>query len=74
MGLVKVAKRSDITFDYNNGYAEVEVVMGEAEQAIFMRWHILFQRDAHLLGWTVIHVQLLIPREKYLKNMMTVCL
>ena len=37
MGLVKVAKRSDITFDYNNGYAEVEVLKGEAEQARFMR-------------------------------------
>ena len=37
MGLVKVAKRKDITFDYKDGYAEVEVLKGECDQAKFMR-------------------------------------
>ena len=37
MGLVKVAKRKDITFDYKDGYAEVEVLQGECDQAKFVR-------------------------------------
>lgn len=37
MGLVKVAKRKDITFYYKDGYAEIEVLKGECDQAKFMR-------------------------------------
>lgn len=37
MGLVKIAKRKDIVFDYADGYAEVEVLKGECDQAKFVR-------------------------------------
>ena len=37
MSLIKVAKRKDVTFDYVDGYAEVEVLKGECDQARFMR-------------------------------------
>lgn len=37
MSLIKVAKRKDVTFDYVDGYAEVEVLKGECDQARLMR-------------------------------------
>lgn len=37
MSLVKVAKRKDITFDYVDGYAEVEVLQGACDAARFIR-------------------------------------
>ena len=36
MSLVKVAKRKDITFDYVDGYAEVEVLQGACDAARFL--------------------------------------
>ncbi len=41
MGLVKIAKRKDVEFEYNDGYAEVEVLKGEITEAIFKRCSLL---------------------------------
>lgn len=37
MGLIKVSKRKDVAFDYHDGFAQVEVLKGECDQARFVR-------------------------------------
>ena len=38
MSIVKIAKRKDVTFEYDaNGFAQEEVLKGECDQAKFVR-------------------------------------
>ncbi len=41
MGLVKIAKRKDVEFEYENGYAKAEILAGECPEASFFRCSLL---------------------------------